>query len=294
VGVEKQKGLGRFIDKEQREDTAKAKEKDERKKERVAALQQKRLFGIAEDLAVPIVVDGVDLIAQSKMKKIRPKDKWCPYCAAFKTVVCRVKKCLEKKRSGEPPVLPPAKDVGDGTPVPTNPPSPPAEEPRMRKRGHDAPAVFDFQDDDPEVPNLRLEKVSDATGAFATQAIPSPLKTIPKLDLQNKAPTQAIPSPRKKQKKATMRTCKFCKQARARPCMKKECRDKRLGEEAEFESLSMSPPPVPRPRGPGKRQPNMDGNSARWYRERQYNEEKAEAKRKEERRKAKQPLSSDR
>ena len=184
------------------QELANAEEKDQRKKVWVFALQKRKLFGIAGDLDTPIVVEGVDLIAESKKKKQRPRDKWCGHCPLCKTKACGAKKCLAKTAAGEAPLPPPsvAQETTPGTPHPTNPPSPPSDPPnKTRTRGKDQPAVLDFQDDDGTIPNLNVEVVTEATGTFATQAIPtaSPMK---RLLLTNDAPAPAQPKKKRKLK----------------------------------------------------------------------------------------------
>jgi hypothetical protein len=127
--------------------------------------------------------------------------------------------------------------------------------------------------------------VTEATGTFATQAIPtaSPMK---RLLLTNDAPAPAQPK-----KKPKMKQCKCCKQSRARPCALPACRKLKAEGKQAAEDCN-SPAIAPRPRAAGKRRPNVDGNSAVWCRERQHTEAKEQAKRKEARRKANKPLSS--
>ena len=138
--------------------------------------------------------------------------------------------------------------------------------------------VLDFQDNDGTIPNLNIEVVTEATGTFATLAIPtgSPMKPL--------LLTSDAPAPAQPKKKRKLKQCKHCKESRARPCALSKCRKLRAEEEQAAEDCD-SPAIAPRPRAVGKRQPNMDGNSAIWHRERQHTEAKEQAKRKEARKK---------
>jgi hypothetical protein len=184
------------------QELANTEEKDQRKKVRVSVLQKRRLFGIAGDLDMPIVVEGVDLIAESKKRKQRPRDKWCGHCLLYKTKACGAKKCLAKTAAVEARFPPPsvAQETTPGMPHPTNPPSPPFGPPnKTRTRGKDQPVILDFQDNDGTIPNLNIGVVTEATGTFATKATPtgSPMK---RLLLTNDAPAPAQPKKKRKLK----------------------------------------------------------------------------------------------
>jgi hypothetical protein len=68
---------------------AEAQEKDKRKQQTTTTTKKKALAQIGNELGVPVVVDGVDVVAAAKEKGRRIH--YCPYCKKTLTRPCKKK-----------------------------------------------------------------------------------------------------------------------------------------------------------------------------------------------------------